>query len=65
MYQKLQSDDGHSGPGWYVYSDQYPDEGSMYCPTEQEANVLVEQMNNADQDEQRAVEGAENVQDHH
>ena len=51
MYQKLQSENGHSGPGWYVYSDQYPDEGSMYCPTEQEADVLVDQMNNADQNE--------------
>jgi hypothetical protein len=27
-------DDGHSGPGWYAYSDDYPEEGALFyrCP---------------------------------
>lgn len=28
------SDEGHSGPGWYIHSEEYPDEGSVQaiCP---------------------------------
>jgi hypothetical protein len=26
-------DEGHSGPGWYAYYTEYPDEGSVFLGT--------------------------------
>ena len=28
------SEDGHSGPGWYAWSDEYPEEGSIFLGPE-------------------------------
>ena len=41
-------DDGHSGAGWYVYSDQYPDEGCIFAGTEDAADRMAAEINAMD-----------------
>jgi hypothetical protein len=36
------SEDGHSGPGWYAYNEDYPEEGALFyrCPYGQPGDLL-------------------------
>lgn len=45
------SEEGHSGPGYYLYEEEYPDEGSFHLGTEDMAALVLDFFNRANREE--------------